>query len=154
MTRLKNCEKKVSCSSDLKDQYLPPIQEGLQACEQLLQMLSSVEDRRTDLCVYLCEDSSSFSIDELLNTIKTFRDLFLSSLKDNLSRRQQEKRMKQQEEDRKLRGETKRIVRTDVSNQDDGCIIDNLLAEIKKGFNLKKTRSPAENAARDPGEDR
>ncbi|XP_078130469.1 inverted formin-2-like isoform X3 [Sander vitreus] len=80
MNRLINCEKKVSCSSDLKEQYLPPIQESLQACEQLRQMLSSVEDRRTDLCVYLCEDSSSFSVDELFSTIKTFRGLFLRTM--------------------------------------------------------------------------
>ncbi|XP_078130467.1 inverted formin-2-like isoform X2 [Sander vitreus] len=150
MNRLINCEKKVSCSSDLKEQYLPPIQESLQACEQLRQMLSSVEDRRTDLCVYLCEDSSSFSVDELFSTIKTFRGLFLRTMQENQSRRQQEKRMKQQEEDRKLKGETKKMVRKDVSKQDEGCIIDNLLAEIKKGYNLKKTRPPAERAARAP----
>lgn len=56
-------------------------QESLQACEQLQQLLSSVEDKRTDLSVYLCEDSSSFSIDELFSTIKTFRGLFLRAIK-------------------------------------------------------------------------
>ncbi|KAF1377084.1 hypothetical protein PFLUV_G00218260 [Perca fluviatilis] len=150
MSRLNNCEKKVSCSSDLKEQYLPPIQGSLQACEQLRQMLSSVEDGRTALCVYLCEDSSSFSVDELFSTIKTFRGLFLRAMQENQIRRQQEKRVKQQEEDRKLKGETKRIVRKDVSKQDEGCIIDNLLAEIKKGYNLKKTRPPAERTSRVP----
>ena len=57
------------------------LQESLQACEQLQQLLSSVEDKRTSLSVYLCEDSSSFSIDEFLSTIKTFRGLFLKALK-------------------------------------------------------------------------
>ena len=56
-------------------------QEGLQVCEQLQQLLSSVEEKRMDLSVYLCEDSSSFSIDELFNTIKTFRGLFLRAIK-------------------------------------------------------------------------
>ena len=50
-------------------------------CEQLQQLLSSVEDKRMDLSVYLCEDSSSFSIDELFNTIKTFKGLFLRAIK-------------------------------------------------------------------------
>ncbi len=56
-------------------------QESMQACEQLQQLLSSVEDKRKDLSDYLCEDSSSFSIEELFNTIKTFRGLFLRALK-------------------------------------------------------------------------
>lgn len=56
-------------------------QESLASCEQLQQLLSSVEDRRTDLSSYLCEDSSNFSLDELFNTIKTFRALFLRAIK-------------------------------------------------------------------------
>ncbi|XP_073348677.1 inverted formin-2-like [Pagrus major] len=147
--QLKNAEKKVLSSlEDVKEQFLSTIQDGLQACEQLQQLLSSVEDKRTDLSVYLCEDSSTFSIDELFNTIKTFRGLFLRAIKENESRRQLEKRRKQQEEDRKLRGDTTKIIRKDVPNQDEGCIIDNLLAEIRKGYNLKKTRTRAERGSR------
>lgn len=57
------------------------LQDSLRACEQLQELLSSVEHRRTDLSLYLCEDSSSFSTDELFNIIKTFRGLFLRALK-------------------------------------------------------------------------
>ncbi|XP_029282144.1 inverted formin-2-like [Cottoperca gobio] len=145
--RLKDSERKVSSSSeDLKEQYLSAIQESLQVCEQLRQLLSSLEDRRMDLSVYLCEDSSSFSIDELLSTIKTFRGLFLRAVKENESRRQLEERRKQQEEDRKHKDSNKitrkDVSRKDVSSQDEGCIIDKLLTEIKKGNHLKRTRAP------------
>ncbi|XP_030260173.1 inverted formin-2-like [Sparus aurata] len=147
--QLKNAEKKVlSSSEDVKEQFLSTIQEGLQVCEQLQQLLSSVEDKRMDLSVYLCEDSSSFSIDELFSTIKTFRGLFLRAIKENESRHQLEKRRKQQEEERRLRGDTTKIIRKDVPNQGEGCIIDNLLAEIRKGYNLKKTRTRAERGSR------
>ncbi|KAM8832852.1 inverted formin-2-like isoform 2-T3 [Spinachia spinachia] len=147
--QLRSSESKVCCSSeDLKEQYLPPLQEGLHACEQLQQLLSSLEDRRTDLSVYLCEDSSSFSIDELLHTIKTFRGLFLRAMKENKSHMQQEKRRKLQEEDRKLKGDTNKIIRSGVSNQAEGCIIDNLLSEIRSGHNLKRTRPPAQRGSR------
>ncbi|KAI3364695.1 hypothetical protein L3Q82_011473, partial [Scortum barcoo] len=147
--QLRNCERKVSSSSeDVKEQYLSSIKESLQACEQLQQLLSSLEDKRTDLSVYLCEDSGSFSIEELFSTIKTFRALFLRAIKENESRRQQEKRRKQQQEEKKQRGDSGRIIRKDVSNQGEGCIIDNLLAEIRKGYNLKKTRPRAERGSK------
>nr|XP_046229570.1 inverted formin-2-like isoform X3 [Scatophagus argus] len=147
--QLRNTERKVSCSSeDVKEQFLSPFQEGLRACEKLQQLLSSVEDKRTELFVYLCEDSSSFSIEELFNTIKTFRGLFIRAIKENESRRQLEKKRKQQEEERKRKGETAKIIRKDVSPQDEGCIIDNLLAEIRKGYNLKKTRPHVERGSR------
>lgn len=54
---------------------------NLRAFEQLQQLLSSLEDKKTDLSGYLCEDNSSFSIDELFSTIKTFRGLFLRAIK-------------------------------------------------------------------------
>lgn len=44
-------------------------------------------------------------------------------------------------------------VRKDVTSEDGGCIIDNLLAEIKKGYNLKKTRLQTERGSRVHGKD-
>ncbi|XP_006793477.1 inverted formin-2-like isoform X4 [Neolamprologus brichardi] len=145
--RLKNSERSVSSSSDdVKEQYLSTIQESLQAVEQLQLLLSSVEEQRKHLSAYLCEDSSSFSLEELFSTIKTFRDLFLRTLKENEGHREQEKRRKKLEEGRKLREEapTRKIIRTDMANRDEGCIVDNLLAEIRKGCRLRKTRPRAE----------
>lgn len=144
--RLQNSEKKLSCSSeDMKEQYLSAIQESLRACEQLQTVLSSVEDRRRDLADYLCEDVGRFSLDELFGTIKTFRGLFLKALKENENRREQEKKRKKREEEK---NSNNKIVRREVNQQDEGCIIDNLMAEIRKGHALRRTRPRSERGSR------
>uniref|UniRef100_A0A672ZRM1 Inverted formin 2 n=1 Tax=Sphaeramia orbicularis TaxID=375764 RepID=A0A672ZRM1_9TELE len=102
MKQLKASETKF-CSGpeDLREQYLAPIQESVAAFEQLQGLLMIVEDHRTELSTYLCEDPSSFSLDELFSTIRTFRNLFIKAVKENVSRREQEKRRKRLEEERK-----------------------------------------------------
>ncbi|XP_076010656.1 inverted formin-2-like isoform X2 [Genypterus blacodes] len=138
--QLKNAVMKVSSSTeDLKEQYLSVIQESLQACEELQGRLASVEAKRKELSVYLCEDTSTFSLDELFSTIKNFRGLFLRAIKDNQSRREQEQRRKRQEERKQQKGgDEGKILRRGVAAQEEGCIIDNLLAEIRKGHKLRR----------------
>ncbi|XP_016517596.1 inverted formin-2-like isoform X2 [Poecilia formosa] len=147
--RLKSSEKKVSSSSeDIKEQYLSAIQESLQVCEQLQKVMTSVEDRRRDLADYLCEDVATFSLDDLFGIIKTFRGLFLKALKENENRRELEKKRKKREEEKQLKGDSGRMVKREVNQQDEGCIIDNLMAEIRKGHALKKTRTPSRRGSR------
>ncbi|XP_062293707.1 inverted formin-2-like [Scomber scombrus] len=156
--QLKNCEKKLSsAAADVQQHYLSSIQDSLASCEQLQQLLSSVDERRTELCVYLCEDSSRFSLYELFNTIKTFRGLFLRALKENESRRKQEEESRRKQEEKQRRGDIKTgesnsIIRKVVSlqDEDEGSIIDNLLAEIKKGYDLKKTRTRSQKVSLPP----
>ncbi|RVE56196.1 hypothetical protein OJAV_G00233610 [Oryzias javanicus] len=141
ITRLRNAQNEVSSSSeDIKEQYLSIIQDSLGAWQQLQQVVCSIDSRKQDLADYLCEESSKFSLDELFSTIRTFRSQFIQAIKDNENRREQEKKRKKREE--KLKGDPpSQIVRRDVNRQDEGCIVDNLLAEIRKGYSLKKTRS-------------
>ncbi|XP_034018319.1 inverted formin-2-like [Thalassophryne amazonica] len=139
--QLQTAERRISASADdLKEQYLTPIQDSLRACEDLQKQLSSVGDRRVDLANYLCEDSSRFSVEELFSTIKTFRGLFLKAIKENQNLKEQEKRRKEREAKKRQKGENGKIFRKSAAVQEEGCIIDNLLAEIRKGYNLKKTR--------------
>ncbi|KAM6953928.1 LOW QUALITY PROTEIN: inverted formin-2-like [Aplochiton taeniatus] len=146
--RLKDSENKVSASSvdEIKEQYLSAIQESLRECDKLEEVFVSIGKKKAYLAEYLCEDSSRLSLEELFGTIKTFRELFLKAIKENQNRREQairaERREKQlkEEESRRPRGENGKIIRKALPMESEGCIIDHLLADIKKGYALRKTR--------------
>lgn len=145
---LENTQKKVAGSSaeDLKENYLSAIQVNLDGCRKLQEIFTSIEEEKRTLAVYLCEDPCKLALQDVFSTLQTFRTLFIKACKENHSRKEQavklERRRKQQEEeDRKLQtGESKKPMRKTVAVQEEGCIIDRLLDDIRKGFCLRKTR--------------
>ncbi|CAL8392194.1 unnamed protein product [Gadus morhua 'NCC'] len=139
---LENTQKKVEASSaeDLKENYLSAIKDNLAGCKKLQEMFTSIEEEKRTLAVYLCEDPSRLDLQDVFNTLKAFRALFIKAYKENHSRREQavkvERRRKQQqeEESKRPKGEDGKRLRKTVAVQEEGCIIDNLLADIRKGF--------------------
>ncbi|KFR15779.1 Inverted formin-2, partial [Opisthocomus hoazin] len=146
LKKLLELQQKVLSSNDgVKQQYEKPIQDSIDASRKLEEEFETIERKREELANYLCEDPSKLSLEDIFSTMKTFRDLFIRALKENKDRKEQaakaEKRRKQLEEEeaKRQKGENGKVIKKGVVKQEEVCVIDALLADIRKGFTLRKT---------------
>ncbi|XP_007424012.2 inverted formin-2 isoform X2 [Python bivittatus] len=144
--KLVELERKLSSSiEEVKTQYGTAIQDSLSANKKLELEFELIEAKRMELANYLCEDPNKLSLEDIFNTMKTFRDLYIKALKENKDRKEQaaraEKRKKQLEEEeaKRQKGENGKIIKKGAVKQEEVCVIDALLADIRKGFQLRKT---------------
>ncbi|XP_054682789.1 inverted formin-2 isoform X2 [Grus americana] len=154
LKKLLELQRKVLSSNDnVKQQYEKPIQDSIDASRKLEEEFESIEKKREELANYLCEDPSKLSLEDIFSTMKTFRDLFIRALKENKDRKEQaakaEKRKKQleEEEGKRQKGENGKVIKKGVVKQEEVCVIDALLADIRKGFTLRKTKNRHESDA-------
>ncbi|KAM7108888.1 inverted formin-2 isoform 2-T4 [Ciconia maguari] len=154
LKKLLDLQRKVLSSNDaVKQQYEKPIQDSIDASRKLEEEFETIERKREELANYLCEDPSKLSLEDIFGTMKTFRDLFIRALKENKDRKEQaakaEKRKKQleEEEGKRQKGENGKVIKKGVVKQEEVCVIDALLADIRKGFTLRKTKNRHESDA-------
>lgn len=146
LKKLLEAERKVSASiPEVQKQYAERLQASIEASRALDKMFDAIEQKKLELADYLCEDPQQLSLEDTFSTMKTFRDLFTRALKENKDRKEQmakaEKRKRQlaEEEARRPRDEDGKPVRKGPGKQEEVCVIDALLADIRKGFQLRKT---------------
>ncbi|XP_009873820.1 PREDICTED: inverted formin-2-like, partial [Apaloderma vittatum] len=148
LKKLLELQRKVTSSNDdVKQQYEKPIQDSIDASRKLQEEFETIERKREELANYLCEDPSKLSLEDIFSTMKTFRELFIRALKENKDRKEQaakaEKRKKQleEEEGKRQKGENGKVIKKGLVKQEEVCVIDALLADIRKGFTLRKTKN-------------
>ncbi|XP_053451936.1 inverted formin-2 isoform X2 [Nycticebus coucang] len=146
LKKLLETEQKVLASvPEVQEQYAKRLQASIVASRELDELFEAIEQKRRELADYLCEEAQQLSLEDTFSTMKTFRDLFIRALKENKERKDQAaraERRKQQlaeEEARRPRGEDGKLGRTGPGKQEEVCVIDALLADIRKGFQLRKT---------------
>ncbi|XP_072819942.1 inverted formin-2 isoform X2 [Vicugna pacos] len=137
LKKLLEMERKVSSSvPEVQEQYMQRLQASVAASRELEEVFQAIEQKRLELAGYLCEDAQQLSLEDTCSTMKTFRDLFVRALKENKDRKEQAAKA---EEARRRRGEDGKPVRKGDVKQEEVCVIDALLADIRKGFQLRKT---------------
>ncbi|XP_023364624.1 inverted formin-2 isoform X2 [Otolemur garnettii] len=146
LKKLLETEQKVSASvPEVQEQYAKKLQASIVASRELDELFKAIEQKRQELADYLCEEAQQLSLEDTFSTMKTFRDLFIRALKENKERKDQAaraERRKQQlaeEEARRPQGEAGKLGRKGPGKQEEVCVIDALLADIRKGFQLRKT---------------
>lgn len=147
LKQLLDMERRLAAAeAEVREQYARRLQASVEASQALEQVFEAVERQRQALATYLCEDAQQLSLEDTFSTMKAFRDLFLRALKENRDRQEQaakaERRKRQlaEEEARRPRGEDGKPVRKAGRKQEEEvCVIDALLADIRKGFQLRKT---------------
>ncbi|CAH1778221.1 unnamed protein product [Owenia fusiformis] len=111
--------------------------------------ISEINSLTSHLADHFCENQTKFKLEECFKTFKTFCDKIKQCKKENLQRKIQEekaeKRRKEQAEIRKnqpssSRGGAKNSLQ--LHQEEPGCIIDNLLKDIRKGRKLRKQATP------------
>ncbi|XP_041357353.1 inverted formin-2-like isoform X2 [Gigantopelta aegis] len=124
--------------NDVKQQFDQFIQTAMEDIAHLDERLKEVEVLIKKVAYHFCEDEKSFKMEECIMNFKMFCEKVKQCEKDNEQRKQQEiraERRKKEQEAMKARVGSKELK---SPQDDDGCIIDRLLTDIKKGFKLRK----------------
>ncbi|XP_074852229.1 inverted formin-2-like [Carettochelys insculpta] len=125
LKKLMKTEHNVSSIDDLQVHYGKSIQGCINRSKELEKELATTEKKKAALADYLCEDRNKMSLEDVFNTMKTFRDLFIKALKENQERKEQaakaekRKNLLKEEEAKPQKGEYGKIKESKVKVKPD-----------------------------------
>ncbi|XP_012943897.1 inverted formin-2 [Aplysia californica] len=145
---------------DIQDQFATFIKDAQNETNTIQGKLAEIKDLTVKLAHHFCEQEKSFKLEECLNNFNVFCQKVKQCEKDNEQRKIQEERAEKRRKENEAMKANKGIpsakkpgqalgipglrkFNREVKNppEEDGCIIDNLLKDIRKGFKLRKTTS-------------
>lgn len=157
-TDLTGLTKKLEVApKDIQKHFSGFTKKAAEVVQDLQASLQELERSRVKLAQYFCEDEDKFRLEDCVTIFHTLSCKVQSARKENEARKKREERKKRLEEQRRLQeaeraatGGKKRVKGPRHLNpQEDngGCVVDRLLADIRKGdFKLRK-KSPAPTVA-------
>ncbi|KAL4230753.1 hypothetical protein ACF0H5_011128 [Mactra antiquata] len=143
-TTVVSIDKKLETSTeDVKAQFEEFIKAAKTEVGEVKEGMTKINDISTNVAAHFCENESNFKLEEFLSIMKTFCEKVQQCQKENEQRRIQEEK---QEKRRKAQAEVKPSAKKGpkkLPSEEDGCIIDKLLVEIRKGYSLRKSPKKA-----------
>ncbi|XP_071126206.1 inverted formin-2-like isoform X2 [Mytilus edulis] len=136
---------------DVKNQLKTFVQDAEEEIKQMEKGMKKISDLSKKLASHYCENEKSFKVEELVETLKTFCSKVQQCQKENEQRRiQEEKAERRRKQQAEMVEKHKHAKHEPLPKDDDGCIIDRLLTDIRKGYSLRKT-SPGKSRGKSPG---
>ncbi|XP_064637575.1 inverted formin-2-like isoform X2 [Lineus longissimus] len=134
-TTLSKLEDQVkNAQDDIKEQLTQFLQGARVEMEKVEERLEEIEELKGKLAKHLCEQESSFRLEECIQTFNSFVDKVVICQKENEQRRIQEEkaalRKKQQEETRRAKSHS--------APPNSERTLDNLLLDIKRGRRVRR----------------
>ncbi|XP_064607784.1 inverted formin-2-like isoform X2 [Liolophura sinensis] len=147
MNQLNNSVKKLESqienqNSDIKDQFSQFLQGGIVELEEVQKGLNNIRELSKKLAQHFCENENSFKVEECLVNFKVFCEKLQQCKKENDQRRIQEEKAEKRKKEREALVKANKGKPIQAPVEEDGCIIDKLLGDIRKGTKLRKRAPP------------
>ncbi|XP_062577150.1 formin-J-like isoform X1 [Saccostrea cucullata] len=145
--KLKNLSDQMgNVNQEFRDQISDFLQEAKSEIDDLQEDLKDIESLRHELADFFCEDIKTFKLEEAFRTMQTFCERFKKAIEENKQRKKHEEksalREKQKQEERNKKNAAEVRANPDQTpanaNNDDGSIVDMLLADVRSGFANRK----------------
>ncbi|BFZ15260.1 hypothetical protein BsWGS_18298 [Bradybaena similaris] len=148
---IKRLKSQISNSEkEIKDYFEGFIKDAENEINVVQGKLSEIKELSAKLASRFCEPDNAFKLEECFSTFNTFCQKVKQCQKDNEQRKLQEERAEKRRKDMELNKANKGNKEPKSPPEEDGCIIDNLLKDIRKGFTLRKTSVRRNDSQRSP----